>query len=480
MKYIHGLLAFLIFSLLLAESAHAIKLETVKKGKKEYYVYVVGKNENVYDIASKLDIEADEIKKFNQRATVGLREGDKLFFPATEYKDKFGNDSPQSAPQPEAEVGGFQLPVDTVPAPPTISVVVCQPFMLDEDPLSNTAVYATDFYRGFLLGIDSLRNSHRDLQLKITAIDCGDSDYLKKHASELRDADIIIAPENINRLTELGNFGRENGTYVFNPFQTRDSTYTVNPFMLQGNIPANEMYGKAVDAFVEELGGAVPVILDNEKSKRDKTAFIEPLIRKLEKEGIEYKVVNFDGVLTVQQLMTALQDITQDYLFVPTSGSLADFQKFASALSNYKLAIIDEMPDNRAASRLFGFPEYTRFTGEAYDKLKSINTIIYSRFFNDAQSAETKQLNGSFAARYGTSLPEGVPNQALYGFDLAKWLMLTADNNSPLEKAIEETYVNDGAQMQYKFTAVPDGGFVNNRLLLITFSNYSAPRVRIL
>ncbi len=495
--------------------AFALNLPTKKIMNRTFYYYKVEKGDTVYSLTHKFGIQHGDMLKYNPAVADGLKPGMTLFFPVEAFPDepvateptqeepvsikvsetadavgkrqdrekKTSADNPvPDFPRPDASLKPVNPGIVEVspaapdePAAPEVSarelnVVVCLPFMLNDEKAPKTAVYATDFYRGFLLGVDSLRSFYGNPSISITAIDCDTSEQpfsaLTKHAADFKKADIIIAPEATNRLEELGRWGKDNKVYIFNAFQARDTTCLVNPYMLQGNALASDMYDKTIDYFIANLNGATPVILDNEKSSHDKQSFVDALTRSLLNAGIDYKSLKYSGTLTSAAISAKLPPSGVNYVFVPVAGSLSEFQKFASALVKYKAET--EEADVPGRVRLFGYPEYTRFTGDPLDKMKTLNTTFYSRFYNDPESMETRMVNDSFIDRYGTDLPDGVPNQALYGFDVARWLIALAANGSVDREAIASTRPSEGAQMIYNFDPITGGGFVNDAVIIVT------------
>lgn len=535
--------ALLAAMLCVAVSAVSINLPIKKIMNRSFYYYTVEKGDTVYSLANKFGIQHSDMLKYNPSVADGLKPGMTLFFPvdAFDKQDKESKDSKENkkikgnkeakdnketketkenkkpkttegsksdsnkkdentttstdtTEQNETVVPGIKQPdaslkplkpdiIEVTPAAsPQLNVVVCLPFLLNEEKAPKTAVYATDFYRGFLLGIDSLRSYYGNPSINITAIDCDAAEQpfnaLTKYATDFKKADIVIAPEASNRLEELGRWGKANEVYIFNTFQARDTTCLVNPYMLQGNALAGDMYDKVIDYFIANLNGATPVILDNEKSSHDKQSFVDALGQRLVNAGVDYKTLKYNGTLTSSAISSKLPPLGVNYIFVPVAGSLSEFQKFSSALASYKSEA--EGCETPGKVRLFGYPEFTRFTGDPLEKMKIIGTTFYSRFYNDPESQDTRMVTESFIDRYGTDLPDGVPNQALYGFDVARWLIALAANGTVDRESIQSTRPSEGAQMIYHFNPVEGGGLVNDAVIIVTMDENEPTKTRVL
>ncbi len=459
--------------------------------------HLVKKGDTLFSLAGKYGVSTDAIIAENPGSEKGIRIGETLVIPVVVDNDAaHANVSTSTAKTPSAEPASttnktvspvvVDNPDALKPVKPALnveqgydpdsrelSVVVCLPFMLGTEKAPKTAVYATDFYRGMLVGIDSLRSRYGNPRIKVTAIDSDDPtqpfNALTSQSSVFRTADVIIAPESVDRLEALGRFGQENKVYVFNTFQARDTTCITNPYMIQGNILQPEMFDKVIDYFVDEyLDGATPVFLDNEKGTKDKQGFVDALTARLIADGKNFKTLKYSGSMTSAAIAEKLSADSVDYVFVPLSGSLNEFHKFGTALQNYANDVRSGVMPGRV--RLFGYPEYTRFSGDPLEKLHNIGTTFYSRFYNDATSVGSEAIRNSFVKWYGTDLPEGVPNQALYGFDVARWLLDLASQGSVTREDISSSVIDDGAQMTYKFIDIPGGGFVNESMFIVTLT----------
>lgn len=469
--------------------------------------YIVKSGDTLLGIAKRFHTTDKAIIDLNPGAELGIKVGQRLILPANnesgkktdakEAPDANVKDTTKSEqaipelPQPEKRLTPVQVPTQvltTIPAVTPVStdnplhVAICLPFMINEETLSRQATYATDFYRGFLLGIDSLRAQYGNPEIHISAIDSGDPSQafaaLERQEPGLRNADIIIAPEAANRLADLARYAEVHSKYVLNNFLARDTTYLNNAAVIQGNIAANDMYKRIFEYFVSHLDGATPIFLCNENGAKDKQAFVDELSTYMLNNGVSYKTLTFSGSMTSSAFADYLPVDSANYVFIPMSGSLSEFHKFATALANYKQQVAAAETPGRVS--LFAYPEYTRFSSDALDKLKAIGTTFYSRFYNDSDSPSTDAIKASFADRYGSDLPDGVPNQALYGFDVSRWLLAIAAQGAVNPQTITETVIENAAQTPYRFVPVEGGGFVNDAVYIVELSDTAPVKTTIL
>lgn len=344
----------------------------------------------------------------------------------------------------------------------SLRIAIMLPFMLNEETPSKQAQLYTEFYRGFLMAADSLRNS--GLPLHISAHDTHGLDASLGNLLQeenVRKADVIIAPDDEAQLDALARFGAENSINILNIFAVRNSAYTSNEAVLQANIPHSMMYDRAVGELLKSFPDYQPVFLIPSDGKTDKIEFISAMRETLNREGKTFIEVNYEGMLDDNEL-SAL-DRSQRYIFIPASGSQTEFSKTIGALKDYK-----ESLDDFSLVQLFGYPEWITFRKESFDNMHFMNATIYSRFFNDADSQRSRSFNDKYVQWFGKKPMNAIPVQGILGFDTGIYLIRALNDNASHDCDFELSY--DGIQNNYHF-ANPEGiaGKVNDSLYFINF-----------
>ena len=344
------------------------------------------------------------------------------------------------------------------------TVVVMLPFMLREDA-SRTASQATEFYKGMLVAAEKLKN--RAPKLKIIAVDTDNRPSVVRELLDtdhrLKEADIIIAPDNRELLDMVAEFGRTNKIYVMNVANSRSDLYVSNPYVMQGLIPSQDMLEKAAGIFVEGLDGATPVILRNLNGKEDKKAFVDMVMTRLGAEGIPFTVVEYEGGLSQSELESQLGELPEGakFVFLPTSGTLGEFNRISATLEKLRAKLFEAGGD----LRLFGYPEWTTFTNDTKSALHELKTTIYARSYANFDSPAVSEVNEQFKHWYGSPMTEGVPVQGLMGYDLIGYLI---DDMADGDVATQSSFT--GIQSSYDFGR-EDGaqGVVNKALYVVEF-----------
>ncbi|MGM9852478.1 MAG: LysM peptidoglycan-binding domain-containing protein [Muribaculaceae bacterium] len=470
--------------------------------------YKVKKGETVFGISRKFHTTPEVIYELNPGAENGIKAGSMLKVPmeggnsvavskpdvkgetpvvkedktaekvSEEKQIRISDVTPEDAAKAQEELQKVQMepaigvvdaddidkPAPAVAEDKEYTVVVMLPFMLQEEA-SRTASQATEFYKGMLVAAEKLKN--RAPKLKIIAVDTGNSPSVVRELLDtdhrLKDADVIIAPENRELLDMVADFGRANKIYVMNVANSRSDVYLTNPYVMQGLIPSQDMLEKAAGIFVESLDGATPVILRNLNGKDDKKAFVDMVMTRLGAEGIPFTVIEYEGGLSQSELESQLVELPEGakLVFLPTSGTLGEFNRISATLEKLRAKLFE----TGGYLRLFGYPEWTTFANDAKSALHELKSTIYARSYANFESPAVTEVNEMFRHWYGEPMTEGVPVQGLMGYDLISYLI---DDMADGDVATQSNFT--GVQSSYDFGREEGAqGVVNKALYIVEF-----------
>lgn len=453
-------------TIIVKESRPVAPVETITS----YEAYVVKEKETFYSIAKSHNITVEQLEAANPNTSV-LKAGQLLNVPVFTTVPAATETTviPAQVESSEAENAAIETtPAETVTITETtamsdalskkehIDITVMLPFMLNQDPVGKEGRRFTEFYKGFLIAVDSLRNNGTPITVR--AYDTAASlDSVKSilRNPDLKKSSVIIAPDNFSQMVAVGEFGRDNGILVINPFVVKDETYLSNPMMLQANLPSDKMQTKAINYIPQLFYGYTPVIVGKADAPGDKAEFISELKKNLTEKGIEYKEILYPERLTVSAL--AELDKSGKYVFFPTSGRQAEVNKILPALVEWK----DKL-DSPLNVTVFGYPEWITFRGETLSNMQALNARLYSRFYIDPLDMNTRKVEDAFRKWYGGEMENAMPRQGLLGFDMGMYLIktLSGDNNSSIYR---------GTQNGFKFVNADGGGMYNDVLYIVTF-----------
>lgn len=467
--------------------------------------YKVQKGETLFGIAYRFDITPEDIVALNPGANKGVKGGDILNLPVKDGSmPVVAESSAVSAPAKSAEPVEQPVVVETEPAAEEhvaetvdaetepvaenqnteiievvedtvqaekANIAVLMPLMLNENNPDKHTRASNDFIRGFMLGIKSMSDQAGPVDLHIYDTE----NSLEKtinilKGDELKDVDVVISPEEAGSMKQVLDATADSEAYVLNLFSAQDTTYLENPRSIKTYIPAMLMYEKAAQALIDMYEDYTPVFLIAKSGKTEKLPFTNYLRERFAEAEVQPLDLVFDSMLSSDDLLSL--DRTGKYLFIPSSGSHAEFNKFSRAL----VALRDEFADPSSIG-LFGYPDWTTFRGESAERLHQLGATIYSRFYEDENSPETRSFITDFTEAYGVKPIEQVPSQALLGYDSARYLLTNLKANKGVFTP-EESAAYQGLQSTFMFVTADEEvanddirttGPVNQALYIIKF-----------
>lgn len=477
---------------------HALDLPVKTLNGRRYYYYNVERNESVHGLSKKLGLSREQIVHYNPSVADGVRRGTVLYFPVEDFAEADQDDDAAGAqsaflgegPVPPVSDSTIGMNLEKSPL-----AGVLLPFGLGGNGESRQHKYAMDFYKGFLIAADTL--SYRRQRVEIAAIEYTDTTSLYNAA--LDSATVIVIPEEQGAISAAVGNPRLLGSYIMNLFNFRDTTYLHNPYVVQAGIPADIMYAKACSGLMESYPGHTPVIIRNISGRNEKEPFTRYLEAYCDSASIPYLNIEYSGNLATADLDPLKAD--SSYVIVPSSGTLAEFNKFAYVVRNYRdsrmrlasaaadsiAALAEAMPSDadtvamaalelaaqaermrKPTIALYGYPDWAAFRSDAEELLHKMEVTIYSRFYDNYDSFDSRNLEADFLRWYGQPMIETVPSQALMGFDAGCYIL----KNMQLGEGMFDPAnlpVFRGVQSAFHFERVEGGGYVNTALYIINY-----------
>ena len=406
--------------------------------------YKVKAGDTFYGIATRHGISTEQLYAANPGIDI-LKEGMTIKLPDA-------CDEKTEAPS------GSETKLATVSGNP-ITIAVALPFQIDQKAKHNKNM--VEFYRGFLMAVDSMRNMGQPIHI-LTYDTKGTDEGLQEILAnpDLKKANAIVAPDNAEHLKALNQFGLDNRIAVMNIFNNRDSAFYTNPYAIQAALPRDDMYNRAAQAFIDNFDGFVPVILVSSDGRKEKTEFTDVVKAMLEKSGKNYKELPYSGTLTLEQLVNSLP-ATDKYAFLPASSHKDEFEKIATALQAYK-----DTRDFKNEVIVWGYPEWLA-NRTAYEKMHELDCYIYSRT-DLPEPFMTESINEMYKKWFGPTMNMNYPRRSYMGFDTGMYLLRTVSaTGGDFEKLLP--YVQS-ITMPVTLKRYQGGGLYNDELLLINLS----------
>ena len=425
-----------------------------------YTQYKVRKKETLYSISKKFGTTVEEIKKCNPNVKQ-IKQDDIINIPAgIEY-----NTVTAENPITSAEINNIYNKLYKSDKKGVINVAVMLPFMLNQVHPDTKASLYTEYYQGFLMAVDSLKR--QGASINVYAYDTEDSDAIVQSilsAPQMKEMDLIIAPENDNHIKLIADFGVANNINVVNTFSLKNEEVSLNAKIFQTNIPHSYLYAEAADRFIRYLGNRKIVFLAHTPELTDKKDFVDELKAELNWAGISYQEIKFGNdlnLLNKDSLLTGEGGI----VFVPTSAH----KKVLSVI----IPAIEALKENQADLdvALFGYPDWLTQVSEHLNEFYKLNTYLYSRFYANPFEESTKSFHKRFLYWYNKDMINASPQYALLGFDTGIYF-LSAIREQGKNFALQEMKPStDRIQTDFSFQRINNwSGFINKSFYFINFT----------
>lgn len=341
-----------------------------------------------------------------------------------------------------------------------VNIGIVLPFQLHKDPAPRQGYLYTDFYKGFLLALDSaayLASKQINVHVWDTQHNLNVTDSLLA-LPEMRELDLLIAPSEPKQLERMNKFGQENRVNVVNCFTTKNNDYLENTHVVQVNTPTPQFSERVQEWFDRQFEG-YHVIYLMDASSEGKEIF-DNLRDHIGQAGMPSSSLSVNGELSFDNLSRLMNPGTQ-YVLLPSSSSKELLQKIMKAMKHAKKERID------CEFVLVGYPEYVTYLQDYQTDLQEIDTYVFSRFFN-TKGFRTRDVEALYRKSFNGEMLNSVPNMTLYGFDLGMYIINTLGNGIGIN---DESPLYRGVQTSFKFERSSNwGGLINRAIDIIHFS----------
>lgn len=319
-----------------------------------------------------------------------------------------------------------------------VNIAMVLPFQLHKSAPPKQAYLYTDYYKGFLLALDSVSHiTDKRINLKVydTQHNLNVTDSILA-LPELKMMNMIIAPSEPQQLARINAFGKANGVPVMNCFTTKNEDYLDNPYVYQVNTPTNEMIHNVMRWFDEKFTDYNVIFLvaggDNDKE------MFEHMRKHITGKKYPTATINVNGDVSFNTISNQMNPGSK-YVFIPSSGDKNLVQKYIKALKQAKNERFD------CELSLIAYPECVLYLKDYQTDLQDVDTYMFTRFFN-AKGFRTRDLEAAYKTNFGGEPLQAVPHMAIYGYDTGMYLLksLGADgiinNETPLYKGIQTSF----------------------------------------
>ena len=429
----------------------------------------VERKETIYSISRLYGItEAELIAANPELRTEKLKKGKFLCIPYTSAgNNQKEQEQPVSPPTIPTDNELFDKSKKENPKIATIKAAVMLPFMTDGSGNRDEQTRMVEYYEGFLMAVDSLKE--KGVSIDIYTYDTYNNTSSVKSIlakDEMKNMNIIFGPAYPEQVKPVADFAKKNNIRLVIPFTSKGNEVFNNPSIYQINTPQSYLYSEVYEHFTRKFTNANVIFLDAEDGDKDKADFIKGLKEELKGKHIPFTELKGEAI-TPESLKGAM-NATLDNVFIPTSGTNIALIKLLPQL----IVTLRDNPDYRM--QLFGYPEWQTYTNDHLASFYELDTYFYSSFYTNNLFPEAIRFSSAYRKWYSKDMSNTFPKYGMLGFDTGYFFLKgLSQYGSNLEDKLNKVTVTP-IQTGFKFERVNNwGGFINRKVFFVHFTkNY--------
>ncbi len=416
-------------------------------------IHKVNRGETLTSIARRYNVGVQEIQRLNPMLTGGLKSNMELLVPVK--RSLVEDDSRSNASDAN------RLLIQSIPSERVnvIKVGLLLPFL---DETRGSHLRLQEYYEGFLLAVEKMKNDGANIELYVFEIGKGDDTQKLQSllgTMEMQSLNLIIGGVSDAQIKILSDFSRSHNMKYVVPFSQSNGEVLNNGNLFQVNPSQHLTYTKASSVFLQTFRNANIIFVQG--GGNDKNEFVSLLQNDLRKSNVRYETLN--ATSTLGSTILALLDKNRENVIVPTSGDSGLLRQITDELKKTRES------DSGFAIRLFGYPDW-----QAYPNLKEdyslFDTYIFAPFFVNGQNRDVEAFKANFRKWYERDLLETFPSYGMWGYDTALFFLTALHRYGyNFEQNIGRVTVNS-LQFPFYFERPNNwGGFINSGLYLIHY-----------
>ena len=432
-------------------------------------MHKVKRKETVFSVSREYGISEQELIAANpELRTEKLKKGKFLCIP---YPSAGNNQKEQEQPVSPATIPTdnelFDKSKKENPKISTIKAAVMLPFMTDGSGNRDEQIRMVEYYEGFLMAVDSLKE--KGVSIDIYTYDTYNNTSSVKSIlakDEMKNMNIIFGPAYPEQVKPVADFAKKNNIRLVIPFTSKGNEVFNNPSIYQINTPQSYLYSEVYEHFTRKFTNANVIFLDAEDGDKDKADFIKGLKEELKGKHIPFTELKGEAI-TPESLKGAM-NATLDNVFIPTSGTNIALIKLLPQL----IVTLRDNPDYRM--QLFGYPEWQTYTNDHLASFYELDTYFYSSFYTNNLFPEAIRFSSAYRKWYSKDMSNTFPKYGMLGFDTGYFFLKgLSQYGSNLEDKLNKVTVTP-IQTGFKFERVNNwGGFINRKVFFVHFTkNY--------
>ena len=429
-------------------------------------MHKIQRKETVYSISRMYGITEEELMAANPEIkNKKLKKGKFLCIP---YAQKKVVETPKAPTQQEdstlTDAQLFDKNKKESKKIATIKAAVVLPFNTDGTGTKDEQVRMVEYYEGFLMAVDSLKE--KGVSIDLYTYDSGKTTASVKqilNKPEMKTMDIIFGPAHADQVKPMAEFAEKNNLRLVVPFTSKGDDVFNNPSVYQINTPQSYLYSEVYEHYLRKFPNAHVVFLDANTGHTDKADFIKGLKEELKSRQMTFKELKGEDINP--EGMKLVVDSLRENVIIPTSGRNVALIKILPQM------IVTSREHPNYNMKLFGYPEWQTYTDDHLASFFELDTYFYSSFYTNNLFPEAIRFINAYRKWYSKDMANTFPKYGMLGFDTAYFFLLGLHKyGSNFEDSMNQMMITP-IQTGFKFDRVNNwGGFINRKVFFVNFT----------
>ena len=429
-------------------------------------MHKIQRKETVYSISRMYGITEEELMAANPEIkNKKLKKGKYLCIP---YAQKKVVETPKAPTQQEdstlTDAQLFDKNKKESKKIATIKAAIVLPFNTDGTGTKDEQVRMVEYYEGFLMAVDSLKE--KGVSIDLYTYDSGKTTASVKqilNKPEMKTMDIIFGPAHADQVKPMAEFAEKNNLRLVVPFTSKGDDVFNNPSVYQINTPQSYLYSEVYEHYLRKFPNAHVVFLDANTGHTDKADFIKGLKEELKSRQMTFKELKGEDINP--EGMKLVVDSLRENVIIPTSGRNVALIKILPQL------IVTSREHPNYNMKMFGYPEWQTYTDDHLASFFELDTYFYSSFYTNNLFPEAIQFTNAYRKWYSKDMANTFPKYGMLGFDTAYFFLLGLHKyGSNFEDHMNQMMITP-IQTGFKFDRVNNwGGFINRKVFFVNFT----------
>ena len=429
-------------------------------------MHKIQRKETVYSISRMYGITEEELMAANPEIkNKKLKKGKFLCIP---YAQKSVVETPKAPTQQEdstlTDAQLFDKNKKESKKIATIKAAIVLPFNTDGTGTKDEQVRMVEYYEGFLMAVDSLKE--KGVSIDLYTYDSGKTIASVKqilNKPEMKTMDIIFGPAHADQVKPMAEFAEKNNLRLVVPFTSKGDDVFNNPSVYQINTPQSYLYSEVYEHYLRKFPNAHVVFLDANTGHTDKADFIKGLKEELKNRQMTFKELKGEDINP--EGMKLVVDSLRENVIIPTSGRNVALIKILPQM------IVTSREHPNYNMKLFGYPEWQTYTDDHLASFFELDTYFYSSFYTNNLFPEAIRFINAYRKWYSKDMANTFPKYGMLGFDTAYFFLLGLHKyGSNFEDSMNQMMITP-IQTGFKFDRVNNwGGFINRKVFFVNFT----------